>query len=47
MNYMFEGCNSLASLPDISKWNISNVDDLYHIFSGCFSIIKIPLKFNQ
>ena len=25
MNFMFDGCNSLKSLPDISKWNRNNI----------------------
>ena len=27
MSYMFYGCSSLNSLPDISKWDTKNVTD--------------------
>ena len=39
---MFNGCNSLISLPDISKWNTSNVIDMSGMFSECNSIISLP-----
>ena len=29
MSYMFDGCETLISLPDLSKWNTSNVYELY------------------
>ena len=32
MSYMFGGCPSLSSLPDISKWNTNNVNDMSYIF---------------
>ena len=32
MSYMFYKCNSLVSLPDISKWNTSNINDMGDIF---------------
>ena len=38
---MFYGCVSLISLPDISKWNTSKVNNK-NMFSGCNSLIKIP-----
>jgi len=28
MPVLFEGCTLLKSLPDISKWNISNINIL-------------------
>ena len=31
MSYMFYECNSLISLPDLSKWNTSNVNDMDYI----------------
>ena len=31
MNCMFSNCKSLISLPDISKWNTSNVQNMKHI----------------
>jgi len=42
MSYMFNGCESLISLPDISKWNTSNVTDMNDIFRGCKSLISFP-----
>ena len=39
MTYMFYGCSSLSSLPDISKWNTNNVFDIYDMFFGCSNII--------
>ena len=39
---MFAGCNSLASLPDISKWNISNVTNMSAMFDGCYSLASLP-----
>ena len=36
---MFRGCSSLSSLPDISKWNTSNVTNMSNMFSGCSNII--------
>ena len=42
MSYMFSGCSSIISLPDISKWNINNVNDTSYMFSGCSSLISLP-----
>ena len=42
MSCMFDGCNSLTSLPDISNWNTNNVTDMSGIFCRCNSL---PLKF--
>ena len=39
---MFRGCNSLLSLPDISKWNTSNVNDMSGMFYECNSLISLP-----
>ena len=44
---MFSGCKSLSSLPDISKWNTSNVTDMRWMFDGCNESLKIPSKFNE
>ena len=35
-------CHSLVSLPDISKWNLSNVIDMSSLFYDCNSLISIP-----
>ena len=42
LRMMFAGCNSLTSLSDISKWNISNVNNMSYMFSGCNSLISLP-----
>ena len=45
MYMMFEGCESLTSLPDISKWNIKNLKEYGSMFEGCSKKLKIPKKF--
>ena len=42
---MFYHCSSLSSLPDISKWNTSNVIDMSGMFFRCKESLKIPSKF--
>jgi len=42
MRNMFQNCSKLISLPDISKWNTSNVINMACIFYGCSSITKYP-----
>ena len=37
---MFKNCSSLISLPDISKWNTSNVKDMSEIFKNCSLLIS-------
>ena len=44
---MFSGCKLLNLLPDISKWNTSNVKDMSYMFDECLSSINIPPKFDQ
>ena len=39
---MFYKCNSLISLPDISKWNTSNVNYMSWMFYECNSLISLP-----
>ncbi len=39
---MFSKCNSLISLPDISKWNINKVRYMSYIFSECYSLGSLP-----
>ena len=39
---MFRGCKSLMSLPDISKWNTSNVNNISWMFYECNSLISLP-----
>ena len=42
MTHIFAGCNSLVSLPDISKWNTSKVEDMSYMFYGCKSLKSLP-----
>ena len=42
MSSMLYECNSSISLPDISKWNTSNVKDMSKMFSGFNSLISLP-----
>ena len=42
MSGLFEGCSSLNSLPDISKWNINNLYDYGLILDGCISLKSFP-----
>ena len=39
---MFDGGSSLSNLPDISKWNINNVNDISGIFNECKSLTILP-----
>ena len=39
---MFNKCNKLLSLPDISKWKTNNVTDMSRIFSECSSLTELP-----
>ena len=42
MSYMFSKCDSLISLPDISKIDTSNVTNMCNMFSECESLISLP-----
>ena len=42
---MFYQCKSLSSLPDISKWDISNVTKMSGMFNNCKDSLNIPSKF--
>ena len=42
MSYMFRGCSTLSSLPDISKLNTSNVTNMSYMFCGCSSLSSLP-----
>ena len=42
MSYMFAECISLKSLPDISNWDISRVNDMRYMFYGCKSLASLP-----
>ena len=39
---MFYKCRSLISLPDISKWNTSNVENMESMFYSCSELVNIP-----
>ena len=41
MSYMFYKCESLISLPDISKWNNNNVTNLSYMLY-CKSLKSLP-----
>ena len=41
MSGMFSRCNSLISLPDISKWDTSKVTEKEFIFHESFNILNI------
>ena len=41
MSYMFYDCDSLSSLPDISKWNTQNVTNMSYMFSGCSKLSSL------
>ena len=42
ISFIFYGCKSLTSLPDISNWNISNINNMSHLFCECKSLISLP-----
>ena len=42
MSGIFKGCSSLLSLPEISKWNTTNVTNMSCIFDGCSSLSSLP-----
>ena len=42
ISHMFDGCQSLKSLPDLSKWNTKNVHDMNSIFKGNSLLLSIP-----
>ena len=39
---IFDGCTSLISISDISKWNISNVTKMNRLFNQCHSLESLP-----
>ena len=39
MSHMFHNCHTLISLPDISKWNTQNVENMSFMFCDCFSLM--------
>ena len=47
MRNMFDGCSSLSSLPNISKWNTSNLEEDENMFNKCDKLIIIIIKINN
>ena len=47
MSYMFNNCSNLSTLPDISKWNTNNVNNIIDMFADCNNNLVIPSKFKQ
>ena len=35
MSHLFYGLSYITNLPDISKWNTSNITDMNSMFSKC------------
>ena len=42
MSHMFHNCTNLSTLPNISKWNTSKVNNMSHIFYNCWSLSSLP-----
>ena len=42
MSYMFAGCSSLLSLPDINKWETEKVTDMSYMLYECSSLSSLP-----
>ena len=42
MSFMFDGCKSLLSLPDISKWDTNKVINMSRMFNKCSSLSSLP-----
>ena len=42
MRDIFNGCNTLISLPDFSEWNTENVTDMSYIFRDCELLSSLP-----
>ena len=39
---LFYDCSSLLSLPDISRWNTSNIINMSYLFGNCSSLTYLP-----
>ena len=39
---MFQNCESLSSLPDVSKWNMNNVNKMNEMFKNCEMLNNWP-----
>ena len=42
MSYMFSGCLSLKSLPNLSDWKTHNVINMCNLFYSCSSLVSLP-----
>ena len=42
MSYIFCGCSSLVSLPNIDKWNPKDITNMKYMFTGCSSLSSLP-----
>ena len=42
VSFMFAGCKSLISLPDLSDLNTSKITNMRFMFAGCNSLISLP-----
>ena len=42
MSYMFSNCSLVKYLPDISKWDVSNVENMSYMFWNCISLNSLP-----
>ena len=42
MEHMFSNCSLLEYLPDLSKWNTTNVTNMEGMFSNCSSLKSLP-----
>ena len=42
MNNMFQLCNSLSPLSDLTKWNTSHVYKMGYLFCNCNSLLSLP-----
>ena len=42
MGQMFDNCNTLLALPDMSKWNIRKVNNLSQMFHKCSTLLYLP-----
>ena len=42
MSFIFFKCSSLKLIPDISTWNINNVENMRDMFSDCISLSFLP-----
>jgi surface protein len=42
MSFLFYGCELLKSLPDLSKWDLSNAVNIESIFTECKLLESLP-----